>query len=201
MNDIQGYVARDNQRKEIIVALRGRLVPFSYSIYVYNLKLTEIWSGSIANALTDVQVLLVPFICPGVKLPCKYLFLSSIHPSWTLEIFYSWSVHTQRLPRFVRGYYDLLHRQQQTYCFTDGTLSLSKCFLLSGNKFHAIQIILLSKGSLELNCRTGTWLVSLADRLEKKSWKSPQCTLRTVAAAFLSLPESCKWHSQRQITY
>jgi len=27
LNDIQGFVARDDHRKEIIVALRGRLVP------------------------------------------------------------------------------------------------------------------------------------------------------------------------------
>lgn len=31
-------------------------------------------SASIANILVDSQVLLVPFVAPGVKLPCKYSF-------------------------------------------------------------------------------------------------------------------------------
>ena len=39
------------------------------------MKLTEILkSVSLANILADSQVLLVPFIAPGVKLPRKYSF-------------------------------------------------------------------------------------------------------------------------------
>ncbi|EKM82241.1 hypothetical protein AGABI1DRAFT_112309 [Agaricus bisporus var. burnettii JB137-S8] len=47
--DIQGYVARDDDRREIIVAFRG--------------------SSSILDFVADVQLLLVPFIAPGVKAP------------------------------------------------------------------------------------------------------------------------------------
>ncbi|KAF9459039.1 alpha/beta-hydrolase [Collybia nuda] len=49
MTDIQGFVARDSNRKEIIVALRG--------------------SASIVDALMDAQILLVPIITPGVSAP------------------------------------------------------------------------------------------------------------------------------------
>jgi len=62
LNDIQGYVARDNHRKEIIVALRG--------------------SVSIANILADAQVVLVPFVCPGVKLPPGARIHSGFFLSW-----------------------------------------------------------------------------------------------------------------------
>ena len=39
------------------------------------MRLTEILkSASVVNILTDSQVLLVPFVAPGVKLPRKYTF-------------------------------------------------------------------------------------------------------------------------------
>ncbi|KAJ7189503.1 alpha/beta-hydrolase [Mycena pura] len=49
LSDIQGFIARDDHRKELIVALRG--------------------SASIMDALLDANILLVPFLTPGVKLP------------------------------------------------------------------------------------------------------------------------------------
>ncbi|KAJ3535796.1 hypothetical protein NMY22_g6327 [Coprinellus aureogranulatus] len=47
VTDIQGFVARDPTRKELVVALRG--------------------SASLADAILDTQILLVPLIAPGVK--------------------------------------------------------------------------------------------------------------------------------------
>lgn len=49
MTDIQGFVARDSNRREIIVALRG--------------------STSIVDFLMDTQILLVPFVTLGVSVP------------------------------------------------------------------------------------------------------------------------------------
>ncbi|TFK34599.1 Alpha/Beta hydrolase protein [Crucibulum laeve] len=49
ISDIQGYIARDEERKEIVVALRG--------------------SVSMIDFLMDAEVILVPLICPGVHLP------------------------------------------------------------------------------------------------------------------------------------
>ncbi|KAJ7052001.1 alpha/beta-hydrolase [Mycena amicta] len=49
ISDIQGFIARDDHRKELVVALRG--------------------SASITDALLDASILLVPFLTPGVKLP------------------------------------------------------------------------------------------------------------------------------------
>jgi len=51
ITDIQGFVARDSNRKEIIVAIRGSL--------------------SIVDFLMDSQIMLVPFTSPGVSAPCK----------------------------------------------------------------------------------------------------------------------------------
>nr|GAT56913.1 predicted protein [Mycena chlorophos] len=49
LSDIQGFIARDDHRKELVVALRG--------------------SASITDALLDASVILVPFITPGVTPP------------------------------------------------------------------------------------------------------------------------------------
>ncbi|KAF9007400.1 Alpha/Beta hydrolase protein [Cyathus striatus] len=49
MSDIQGYVSRDESKKEIIVAIRG--------------------SASMVDFLMDAQIALVPFIAPGVTAP------------------------------------------------------------------------------------------------------------------------------------
>ncbi|KAF5341593.1 hypothetical protein D9758_014066 [Tetrapyrgos nigripes] len=49
VTDIQGFVARDNERKEIIIAFRG--------------------SASVADILLDSQIILVPFLTPGIIAP------------------------------------------------------------------------------------------------------------------------------------
>ncbi|TFK21472.1 alpha/beta-hydrolase [Coprinopsis marcescibilis] len=49
MTDIQGFIARDMHRKELVVALRG--------------------SASVVDIVLDGQVLLVPFMAPGIKAP------------------------------------------------------------------------------------------------------------------------------------
>ncbi|KAF7311869.1 Lipase-3 domain-containing protein [Mycena indigotica] len=49
LSDIQGFIARDDHRKELVVALRG--------------------SASITDILLDAAIVLVPFLTPGVKLP------------------------------------------------------------------------------------------------------------------------------------
>ncbi|KAF9496685.1 alpha/beta-hydrolase [Pleurotus eryngii] len=52
VTDVQGYVARDNERKELVVALRGRVA----------------WGSlSITDFLMDGQLVLIPFISPGIK--------------------------------------------------------------------------------------------------------------------------------------
>ncbi|CAA7267494.1 unnamed protein product [Cyclocybe aegerita] len=49
LTDIQGFVARDDHRKEVVIALRG--------------------SASVTDILLDCHIALVPFISPGVKVP------------------------------------------------------------------------------------------------------------------------------------
>ncbi|KAF9262380.1 alpha/beta-hydrolase [Marasmius fiardii PR-910] len=62
VSDIQGYVARDDDRKEIIVALRG--------------------STSILHVVLDSQVLLVPFLSLGVDAPAKVRVHSGFLTAW-----------------------------------------------------------------------------------------------------------------------
>jgi len=49
VTDIQGFVARDEKRQELVVALRG--------------------SASVADVILDAQILLVPVLAPGIKAP------------------------------------------------------------------------------------------------------------------------------------
>ncbi|KAG2017474.1 lipase [Coprinopsis cinerea AmutBmut pab1-1] len=49
VTDIQGFVARDEKRKELVVALRG--------------------SASIADIILDANIILVPALAPGIKAP------------------------------------------------------------------------------------------------------------------------------------
>lgn len=68
------------------MALRGRLVSLKKRSGDQPLKLTEILtSASLANILVDSQVLLVPFIAPGVKLPRKYSFSAINLPIISVE--------------------------------------------------------------------------------------------------------------------
>jgi len=62
LTDIQGFIARDDHRKEIVVALRG--------------------SASVADIVMDVQVALVPFISPGVKFSSEIRVHSGFLFSW-----------------------------------------------------------------------------------------------------------------------
>ncbi|KAF7335481.1 Lipase-3 domain-containing protein [Mycena venus] len=82
ISDIQGFIARDDDRKEVVVALRG--------------------SASITDALLDANILLVPFLTPGVKLPRtpvpSFLFFSSAE-----QDIFSKSTRARRFPRSVHG--------------------------------------------------------------------------------------------------
>ncbi|TFK42120.1 alpha/beta-hydrolase [Crucibulum laeve] len=60
--DTQGFVARDDTKKEIVVALRG--------------------SSSIADFVTDASVLLVPFTSPGVNAPTGTLVHTGFLTAW-----------------------------------------------------------------------------------------------------------------------
>ncbi|KAJ6492498.1 alpha/beta-hydrolase [Mycena vitilis] len=62
LSDIQGFVARDDGRRELVVALRG--------------------SASITDALLDANILLVPFLTPGVKLPPKARVHAGFLAAW-----------------------------------------------------------------------------------------------------------------------
>ncbi|KAJ6615874.1 alpha/beta-hydrolase [Mycena sp. CBHHK59/15] len=62
LSDVQGFVARDDARRELVVALRG--------------------SASITDALLDAQILLVPFLTPGVKLPSKARVHAGFLAAW-----------------------------------------------------------------------------------------------------------------------
>lgn len=134
--------------------------PSSYSrsgIVFFCWNKTEIRSASMANILADAQVLLVPFICPGVEAPRKYS-QSTLYPSWRSKPFFSTAgarIHSGFLLSWEVLW--LLHRQTtdllHILVFTDGTLSLSKYFLLSGNKWLPIPIILSSLQVIPLEDR------------------------------------------------
>jgi len=81
--DIQGFVARDDYRKEIVVALRG--------------------SASIADILMDSQLVLVPFLCPGVKMPPGARVHSGFLIAWDSIALEVVAVVTQQLSKHV-GY-------------------------------------------------------------------------------------------------
>jgi len=60
--NVQGFVARDDLRKEVVVALRG--------------------STSVIEVMLDTQVTLVPFICPGCRLPAGTRVHSGFLTAW-----------------------------------------------------------------------------------------------------------------------
>ncbi|KAH9479234.1 putative feruloyl esterase A [Psilocybe cubensis] len=62
VTDTQGFVARDDNRKEIVVSLRG--------------------SESFTDALTDINILLSPFLSPGVDAPLGSLAHSGFLIAW-----------------------------------------------------------------------------------------------------------------------
>ncbi|KAJ7266544.1 alpha/beta-hydrolase [Mycena rebaudengoi] len=62
LSDVQGFIARDDNRREIVVALRG--------------------SASATDVLLDAQILLVPFLTPGVNLPPKARVHAGFLTAW-----------------------------------------------------------------------------------------------------------------------
>jgi hypothetical protein len=69
--DTQGFIARDDTRKEIVVALRGRWTTF-YCLGMTLIKgeLESISrSTSTQDFVTDAEIVLTPFVSPGVNAP------------------------------------------------------------------------------------------------------------------------------------
>jgi hypothetical protein len=65
--DTQGFIARDDTRKEIIVALRGRSAE---SAHLASCMVHPIFgSTSLQDFVTDAGIALVPFLSPGVSAP------------------------------------------------------------------------------------------------------------------------------------
>ncbi|KAF7375566.1 Lipase-3 domain-containing protein [Mycena sanguinolenta] len=62
ISDVLGFIARDDDRKELVVALRG--------------------SASITDAMLDANILLVPFLTPGVSLPPKARVHAGFLAAW-----------------------------------------------------------------------------------------------------------------------
>jgi len=59
---IHGFIARDDSRKELVVALRG--------------------SASVVDAILDTQIALIPFVCPGCDLPSGSRVHSGFLAAW-----------------------------------------------------------------------------------------------------------------------
>jgi hypothetical protein len=65
--DTQGFIARDDTRKEIVVALRGRSAE---SAHLASCMVHLIFgSTSLQDFVTDAGIALVPFLSPGVSAP------------------------------------------------------------------------------------------------------------------------------------
>ncbi|KAF8071540.1 alpha/beta-hydrolase [Lyophyllum atratum] len=77
MTDIQGFVARDSSRDEIIVALRG--------------------SVSIVDFLMDTQIFLVPFVTPGVSAPSGTRVHNGFLLAWDSVVIQVLAIVTQQL--------------------------------------------------------------------------------------------------------
>lgn len=60
--DAQGYIARDDDKKELIVALRGRYDQTAKK----DGSFLKAYSASVVDFLMDSQVVLVPFMVPGI---------------------------------------------------------------------------------------------------------------------------------------
>ncbi|KAL1699097.1 Alpha/Beta hydrolase protein [Schizophyllum commune] len=79
--DIQGFVARDDERREIIVALRGSL--------------------SMTDILLDASVVLVPFISPGVSAPDGVKVHSGFLAAWNSVALEVIAIVTEELERLA----------------------------------------------------------------------------------------------------
>jgi hypothetical protein len=63
--NIKGFIARDDNRKEIVIALRGRQATSS----LLSLAAETTSSADVEDFLTDSRITLVPFESPGVCAP------------------------------------------------------------------------------------------------------------------------------------
>ncbi|KAI5891636.1 alpha/beta-hydrolase [Schizophyllum commune H4-8] len=86
--DIQGYVARDDERRELIVALRGSL--------------------SMTDILLDASVVLVPFISPGVTAPDGVKVHSGFLAAWNSVALEVIAIVTEELERLAGCGYSLV---------------------------------------------------------------------------------------------
>ncbi|KAF8142351.1 alpha/beta-hydrolase [Mycena galopus ATCC 62051] len=68
LTDTQGFIARDDTRKEIVVALRGRWAALLGPIHDIN-ETESTRSTSVQDFITDAEILLTPFVSPGVNPP------------------------------------------------------------------------------------------------------------------------------------
>ncbi|KAJ6477524.1 alpha/beta-hydrolase [Mycena sanguinolenta] len=77
ISDVLGFIARDDDRRELVVALRG--------------------SASITDALLDANILLVPFLTPGVSLPPNARVHAGFLAAWnTVALQITATLATQR---------------------------------------------------------------------------------------------------------
>ncbi|SJL17037.1 uncharacterized protein ARMOST_20578 [Armillaria ostoyae] len=77
VSDIQGFIARDGDRKELVLALRG--------------------SVSIIDILVDSAIVLVPLITPGVEAPSGVRVHSGFLVGWNSVVIQIISVVKQQL--------------------------------------------------------------------------------------------------------
>lgn len=77
VTDVQGFVVRDSDRKEIVVAIRG--------------------STSAVDFLMDAQIALVPFISPGVSAPSGTRVHSGFLLAWNSIAFQVIAIVSQQL--------------------------------------------------------------------------------------------------------
>ncbi|KAF5379658.1 hypothetical protein D9615_005772 [Tricholomella constricta] len=95
MTDIQGFVARDSKRKEIVIAIRGRHFRM---IHPCHPKIDSIGrSASIVDLLLDTQVLLVPLITPGVSAPPGTKVHTGFLVAWNSIVVQVLAIVTQQL--------------------------------------------------------------------------------------------------------
>lgn len=86
--DTQAYVARDDNRKEIVTVYAGTCVSQRFPQALLSLILA--FRMSTRDQITDLTFLLVPYLSKNVAAPCKYAL-------WVLEYFIGISLmHTHR---------------------------------------------------------------------------------------------------------
>ncbi|KAH6909359.1 Alpha/Beta hydrolase protein [Coprinopsis sp. MPI-PUGE-AT-0042] len=121
MTDIQGFVARDDEKKELIVALRG--------------------SASVADILLDASILLVPLLAPGITAPSGVRVHTGILTAWD-----SVAIQVLTLLRAQLA----LHRDITSIVTTGhslgGSIALLAAMSIAGT-FHSVTVRTYSYGS------------------------------------------------------